>query len=81
MVVMTASIEVKHANVLITRGGDGTALAGSGASPGPPLDEFYDDEFPALQRGDTDTVSFGPTDTPEFNQMLGASAPLFKARL
>jgi uncharacterized oxidoreductase len=56
-----------------------TALAGSGATHGVPLDEFCDEVFPALERGDTDMVGFGPTNTFEFRQMLETSASLFKA--
>jgi uncharacterized oxidoreductase len=56
-----------------------TGLAGPGATHGAPLDEFCDEVFPALQQGDTDTVGFGPTNTPEFKQLLDATEPLFKA--
>src|SRR6202022_472218 len=56
-----------------------TALGGHGATHGAPLDEFCDEVFPALQRGDTDAVGFGPTNTSEFKQALGATDSVFKA--
>jgi uncharacterized oxidoreductase len=56
-----------------------TALAGPGATHGAPLDEFCDEVFPALERGDMEVVGFGPTNTFEFKQMLETSAALFKA--
>jgi len=56
-----------------------TALAGPGTTPGVPLDEFCDEVFSALQRGESDTVGFGPTNTSEFKQVLNATDLLFKA--
>jgi uncharacterized oxidoreductase len=56
-----------------------TTLVGSGAIHGAPLDEFCDEVFPALQRGDTALVGFGATNTFEFKQMLETSTNLFKA--
>lgn len=56
-----------------------TALAGPGASHGAPLDEFCDEVFPALERADTDTVGFGPTNTFEFKRMFETNASLFQA--
>jgi uncharacterized oxidoreductase len=56
-----------------------TALAGPGAAHGVPLDEFCDEVFPPLVRGNRDMVGFGPTNTPDFKRMLEASVPLFKA--
>jgi uncharacterized oxidoreductase len=56
-----------------------TALGGHGATQGAPLDEFCDEVFTALQRGDNDTVGFGPTNTSEFKQALRATDSLFKA--
>ena len=56
-----------------------TALAGPGATHGAPLDQFCDSVFERLQRGDSKVIGFGPTDTPEFRQMLEVAEPFFEA--
>lgn len=55
-----------------------TGLAGPSATHGAPLDEFLNQVFPALV-GDAETVGFGPTDTPEFRQILDAPKSFFVA--
>jgi uncharacterized oxidoreductase len=55
-----------------------TGLAGPGATHGAPLDEFCDYVYPALFGG-AETVGFGPTDTPEFKQLIEAPKSLFAA--
>lgn len=56
-----------------------TGLSGSGAPHGVSLDEFCDSVFSALAVQD-ETIGFGPTDTPEFRQLIGAADTLFKQR-
>lgn len=56
-----------------------TALAGPGSTHGASLDEFSGAVFDQLERGDADVVGFGPTDTPEFRQMLEIAEPFFRA--
>jgi uncharacterized oxidoreductase len=53
-----------------------TGLAGPGSTHGAPLDEFLDHVFPAMF-DDVETVGFGPTDTPEFKQLVDAPKSLF----
>jgi uncharacterized oxidoreductase len=53
-----------------------TALAGPGATHGAPLDEFCDTAFAQLFEG-AETIGFGPTDTPEFRQLIEAPKKLF----
>jgi uncharacterized oxidoreductase len=55
-----------------------TALAGSGSTHGAPLDAFCDQVFASLQ-SDNEEIGFGPTDTPEFKQILGMTEPMFRA--
>jgi uncharacterized oxidoreductase len=55
-----------------------TALAGPGATHGAPLDAFCDQVFSAFQSG-SETIGFGPTDTPQFKQLLEAVEPMFQA--
>ena len=56
-----------------------TGLSGSGAPHGASLDEFCDSVFSALA-AEGDTIGFGPTDTPEFRELIGAVERLFKQR-
>jgi len=54
----------------------------TGLAPSPhgaPLDEFCDAVFAALSSGN-ETIGFGPTDTPEFRQLIEVAEPLFKQR-
>jgi uncharacterized oxidoreductase len=46
---------------------------------GAPLDGFCDAVFSALACGN-ETIGFGPTDTPEFRQLIEAADPVFKQR-
>jgi uncharacterized oxidoreductase len=55
-----------------------TALAGPAATHGASLDEFCDSVFETLQRRDSDTIGFGPTNTPEFKQLIEMSEPFFR---
>jgi uncharacterized oxidoreductase len=55
-----------------------TALAGPGATHGAPLDAFCDQVFSAFQ-SKSEVIGFGPTDTPQFNQLLEAVEPMFQA--
>ena len=55
-----------------------TGLAGPGATHGAPLDEFCDSVFPELLEG-AETIGFGPTDAPEFMQLIDAPKKLFAA--
>ena len=56
-----------------------TALIGSGVAHGAPLDEFADKVFADLADESMETVGFGPTDTPEFRQLIAGSDALFAA--
>jgi len=56
-----------------------TGLSGSGAPHGAPLDQFCDSVFSALA-AEGDTIGFGPTDTPEFRELIGTVETLFKQR-
>ena len=54
----------------------------TGLAPAPHgarLDEFCDAVFSALPSGN-ETIGFGPTDTPEFRQLIEAVEPVFKHR-
>ena len=55
-----------------------TGLAGPGATHGAPPDEFCDTVFVQLFEG-VETIGFGPTDTPEFRQLIEAPKKLFAA--
>jgi uncharacterized oxidoreductase len=55
-----------------------TALAGPGATHGAPLDAFCDQVFSTLQSG-SEVIGYGPTDTPQFKQLLEAVEPMFQA--
>jgi uncharacterized oxidoreductase len=46
---------------------------------GAPLDEFCDAVFSALA-SQKETIGFGPTDTPEFRQLIEVAEPVFKQR-
>jgi uncharacterized oxidoreductase len=54
-----------------------TGLAGPGASHGAPLNEFCDAVFSELS-GHAETIGFGPTETPEFKQIVDAPKKLFE---
>jgi uncharacterized oxidoreductase len=56
-----------------------TGLAGPGATHGAALDDFSNAVLERLQRGDSDVIGFGPTDTPEFRHMLDIAGPFFVA--
>ncbi len=53
-----------------------TGLAGPGATHGAPLNEFCDTVFTALSRA-SEAIGFGPTNTPEFQQVVDAPKKLF----
>lgn len=53
-----------------------TALAGPGATHGAPLNEFCDQVFSALGTGE-ESIGFGPTNTPQFKQVIEITGPLF----
>ena len=55
-----------------------TGLAGPGAAHGAPLDDFCNTVFVHLFEG-VETIGFGPTDTPEFRQLIEAPKKLFAA--
>jgi uncharacterized oxidoreductase len=55
-----------------------TALSGSGLNHGVPPDDFCDQVFAAL-KGGGESIGFGPTNTPEFKQLVEMAKPLFVA--
>lgn len=54
-----------------------TGLPGPGATHGASLNEFCDAVFSELS-GDAESVGFGPTETPEFKQIIDAPKKLFE---
>jgi uncharacterized oxidoreductase len=52
---------------------------GAGTLHGAPLDAFCDAVFSALPSRD-ETIGYGPTDTPEFRQLIEAAEPVFEQR-
>lgn len=54
-----------------------TGLAGPGATHGAPLNEFCDTVFEKFT-DDVETIGFGPTDTPEFKELVDAPKKFFE---
>jgi uncharacterized oxidoreductase len=54
-----------------------TELAGPGTAHGAPLKEFCDHVFSGLQSG-AQIIGFGPTESPQFGQLLEAPGELFR---
>lgn len=56
-----------------------TSLGDAATLPGAPVEDYCNDVFPRLHEGSADLVGYGPTDTPEFRQMLQAGERFFAA--